>query len=182
MVQILPGHSSSHELQSAFSHLLKYHNHTDFVTGIMTGISEKGQISRQDLDEIQKNYPGATLSGYKSELLDLVIDYIVLALNDHLLTEEEIENVLYLKRLLKIREGDFYREKYMAIGLVLDKQFQLIYRNDYKVSLEEALRKVHLQDIFDLSYDQFLEFREKEIKNVLNNGADLRDLDTGKIP
>jgi hypothetical protein len=182
MVQFSSDNPLSTELQSAFSRLLKYHNHTEFVTGIMTQISEKGYITRQDLNAIQNHFPDVTLLKYKNELLDLVIDYIILALNDHLLTDEEIENVLYLKRLFEIRDGDFYREKYMAIGLVLDKQFQLIYRNDYKVSLEEALRKVHLQDIFDLSYDQFLEFKEKEIRNALNNGADLRDLDTGKIP
>jgi len=40
------------------------------------------------------------------------------------------------------------------------------------------LQKVDLQELFDLSYDQFLEFANIEDEKALKRGASLKDLDT----
>ena len=47
-----------------------------------------------------------------------------------------------------------------------------------KIDGNESSFKVDLQELFDLSYDQFLEFIDKEVNEALQRGASLNDLDT----
>ncbi len=102
-------------------------------------------------------------------------------LNDHIISGNEKFNVELLKKYFNIKEGDFYKIRYQEVEYILHRQFERIYQ-DNAVSKEEALGKVDLQDIFDLSYDQFEEFKEKEIRRALNQGADIAGLDASKFP
>lgn len=118
----------------------------------------------------------------KSDLIDLVLLYINLVLNDHVISSREYLNCKQLKLLFKIKEGDFYKHRYEEIKEVIYKQLERIYRDDNKISGEEALYKINLQGLFDLSYDQFLDFNEREIRIALEKGADIKDLDTVRYP
>ena len=84
-------------------------------------------------------------------------------MNDHVITENELKNIQYLKLIFKIQEGDFYKNRYDEIDDILTRQFYKMYRNDDKIDETEALHKVSLQKLFDLSYDQLLEFKEKKV-------------------
>lgn len=53
---------------------------------------------------------------------------------------------------------------------------------DNEVDLRESIHKVNLQEIFDLSYDQFEKFKETEVIRALERGADISKLDTINIP
>lgn len=44
--------------------------------------------------------------------------------------------------------------------------------------MKEALMKVDLQELFGLSYDQFLKFEQNAVKQALENGAEIKNLDT----
>lgn len=46
-----------------------------------------------------------------------------------------------------------------------------MYQND-KIDNMEALQKIQLQELFDLSYDQFLKLSDKAVKSAINRGAD----------
>ena len=79
--------------------------------------------------------------------------------------------------MFKIHEGDFYNIKYSEIEDILDRQLESMYQ-DNNINNEEALQKVELQELFNLSYDQFLELSAKAVKAAIDRGADPLDLDT----
>ena len=83
----------------------------------------------------------------------------------------------FLKRFFKILEVDFYSKKYHQIEEILNKQFEYMYQNNV-IDTNEALQKVELQQLFDLSYDQFLELSRKAVKGAIERGANVIDLDT----
>jgi hypothetical protein len=107
--------------------------------------------------------------------------YVNLVLNDHIITENEKRNIRLLKLYFKIEEGDFYRYRYQEVEEVLHRQFELLY-SDNKIDFNEALHKVELQDIFNVSYDQFEEFKQHEVSLAIERGAIVQDLEITKYP
>lgn len=98
------------------------------------------------------------ISYLKEDLLDLMLAYIHIILDDHYISEDEYQDISFLKILFKIEEGDFYARRYHQVKDILQSQVQMVWGIDNEVSIREALHKVNLQDLFDLSYDQFVEF------------------------
>ena len=80
--------------------------------------------------------------------------------------------------LFKIAEGDFYKLRYEEVNEILKEQLIRIYRDDNRIDQEESLHKVGLQELFSLSYDQFLQFANKEDILALEKGADSKDIDS----
>lgn len=113
----------------------------------------------------------------KSQLLDVIIAYITETLEDDCLSKEESDNVTQLKLLFRIVEGDFYRLKPEVVKRIIVIQIKKMLL-DNKVDNNEALLKVELQGLFDLSYDQFLNIFNSEVKMLINNGVEPSDLDT----
>lgn len=134
-------------------------------------------FDRQGVDVILQEYHVKEIQDIKEELLDLLLSYINLIIQDNFISENESKNLKFLKRLFKIQEGDFYNLRYKQIEEILDKQFQFIY-SDNQINTKEALHKVGLQELFDLSYDQFLELVDKEVKAAMERGANADELDT----
>jgi hypothetical protein len=133
-------------------------------------------------ENIQKNLAeyGYTLQDIKNDLLDILISYTNIVLEDNIITENEKRNFAFLKLYFKIKESDFYKYKLYEIKTILHRQFEKLYF-DNNISEEEALHSVNLQDMFDLSYNQFDEMKEEEIKRALENGANILNLDTANI-
>lgn len=134
-------------------------------------------ISRQKIESVLKEYDINKKEAQK-EFLDLILYYIEIALKDGVLTIKEKENILFLKKLFKIEEKSFYKFKKQEIAEILKVQLQRIYLNDLKIDNSETLFKVDLQEIFNLGYDEFLEFVNEEAIVALEQGAKIEDLDT----
>jgi hypothetical protein len=103
------------------------------------------------------------------------------ALKDNYLTQSEKRNVKFLKLILNVREGDFYNESeylFDEMSEIINTQLSLIYLDDNKIDQQEALFKVDLQELFDLSYDQFLEFSNVADQLAIERGANIQDLDS----
>jgi len=137
----------------------------------------RNELNKQSFDSLLEKHGVAQIEKIKPPLLDLLLLYINLILDDKYLTETEARNIKFLKRFFKITEGDFYEYRYYDIEKILDRQFDHMYR-DNKVDKGEALQKVALQEIFDLGYDQFLQLIEKAVQAALDRGANVEDLDT----
>lgn len=142
-----------------------------FVNAIYDVLVNQEPIGRESLLAIQRQHQVENLADYNEDLLDVILDYIGQTLNDHHLTPHELSHILRLKRLFGIKEGDFHRLRYAQVQDLLHHQCDRIYRDGNRISLEEALNKVNLQDAFDLSYDQFLAFKENEIRLALGRGV-----------
>lgn len=120
---------------------------------------------------------GVKLIDIRRESLDVIIGYAETALDDNILTEEEMNELRMLKRYLGIGDNDFLtygREE--AIKHILMRQLEFIVA-DKKVDSKEALMKTDLQELFGLSYDQFQVYEQEIVEDAIKNGANIEDLD-----
>lgn len=121
---------------------------------------------------------GRTMEDLREESIDVILNYIELCLEDDVLTQTEMETLVHLKRFLRIKEGDFLKyNKGKEIENILFLQLTKIFA-DNKVDNNEAMMKIDLQRLFDLSYDQYLAFEQRAVEEALSNGANIEDLDT----
>lgn len=153
---------------------------SEAVTDILDVICRKG-FDTQKLSIVLKEHNVKDISFLKLEMLDVLIACVGLILNDHVITDKEHKDFTLLKKILKIREGDFYKHQYPVISSLIGTQLRKIYK-DGTVDRLETIHKINLQGLFDLSYDQFLEFADGEILDALRSGADIRELDTARYP
>jgi hypothetical protein len=168
------------ELHLAFGKILSIESFSDYIIDIAELIYNS-ELNRENIQKILDEHKIKKIDDIKEDLLDLLIVYINLILNDHIISTNEKYNVELLKKYFKIQEGDFYKYRYQEVEDILHRQFERIYL-DNNVSKEEAIHHVDLQDLFNLGYDQFEEFKSNEIRRALDHGANILDLDTAKIP
>jgi HNH endonuclease len=164
------------ELQASFGTILTIESFSSYVNEIVELIYTN-ELDRPNLELVLKQYQIKYVEDIKEEILDMLLVYINLVLNDGVITENEAGNIKLLKRFFKIKEGDFYNLRYDEVDEVLNRQLERLYLDD-KIDEAESLYKVGLQELFDLSYDQFLEFSNKQDKAALQRGATLPALDT----
>lgn len=168
------------ELHRAFEIILSIKTFSNYISDIAE-IIYNGSLNSENMNLILKDYKIKNIRNINEELLDLVIVYINLALNDHIISENERKNIELLKKYFKIKEGDFISNRYSEIEDILQRQFERQY-SDNKIDDLESIHNVYLQEIFDLSYDQFDKFKAREIISALERGADIKSLDTASYP
>lgn len=112
----------------------------------------------------------------KVDFLHLIFEYIKFSLEDNSLTEEEREPLIYLKRLFQIQPGDFYNHSKWELEKLITSQLSKIYADNF-VTPEEALLKINIQELFDLSFDQMNEYAKKQAIISIQKGTDPTDLD-----
>ena len=168
------------ELHQAFEIILSIKTFSNYVSDIAEMIYN-GSLNSENLNTILNEYKIKNIRNINEELLDLIIVYINLVLNDHVISDNERKNIELLKIYFKIKEGDFIQKRYSEVEDVLQRQFERQYA-DNKIDQLESLHSFDLQQIFDLSYDQFDKFKEREIINALARGANITELDTAKHP
>lgn len=144
------------------------------MKSILSFIIEKVP-GRKDLERMLEE-KGLNFSVAKVHFLHFVLEYIKFTLKDDLISEEEKSNIMHLKRLFQIRPGDFYLHHNLEVEQVITDQFLKMYK-DNLVTNDEALLKVHLQEIFDLSFDQMNEYSKNESITSMKQGVDVKDLD-----
>lgn len=164
------------ELRQAFEKIALTENLSPVINKISALICNS-ELNQTTLHTVLDESKISHVEDIKGELLDLLLAYINKILDDNVITDKEARNFNFLKRLFKIKEGDFHNYKYFQVERVLDKQFEIMYSNN-DIDNEEALEKVELQELFDLSYDQFLQLIERTIKAAIGRGADPNRLDS----
>lgn len=161
-------------LSISFSKIGKKFLLAEYLQKICFDIVSK-PITRKDVDEILVSY-NVNSSLAKVDFINLIFEYVRDALEDNVLTATEKENIKFLKLLFRIQEGDFYLHNEVDVKASIALQMTRIYQDSF-ISDEEALLKVDLQEIFDLSFDQMNEY-SKGLANVLiKEGADPLRLD-----
>ncbi len=164
------------EFHEAFREILFDVNFSDYINEIIVLIFNN-ELDSIKVNEILKKYGLNQIEDMKEAILNLLLVYINIVLNDNVITENEARNVNLLKRFFKIKESDFFNYRRCEVEKILYKQFVRIYENNH-IDTEEALHKVGLQELFGLGYDEFLKFNNKEAEAALRRGANLNDLDT----
>ncbi len=162
------------QLREAFVYIIFKEDSKDYIKKILTLIRDN-KLDTDNQNKILTEYNIKRVEDIKEDLLDMLFAYITFVLDDSFITDNEAMNFKQLKRFFRIREGDFYKYHYRKIEDVLDKQFEHIYA-DNKIDTKEALHKVGLQELFDLSYDQFLKLVNKEVRAAFERGPALMNL------
>lgn len=135
----------------------------------------------RDIDQSLAKYRNQDADRIKIESIDFMLGYAHYILEDSAITEMEAYDFSALKRVFRIKEGEFLQYRSFQVREILKKEFIRIY-SDHFVDRKEELQKVNLQALFDLSYDQFEEMKKDEVINALLNGANPSDLDIAKLP
>lgn len=134
-----------------------------------------------DIDQSLASYRSQDTHRIKMESIDFMLGYADYILEDSAISEKEAYDFAALKRIFRIKEGEFLQYRSFEVKEILKKEFIRIY-SDHFVDRKEELEKVNLQALFDLSYDQFEEMKKDEVINALLNGANPSDLDIAKLP
>ena len=142
---------------------------------------KKGEFSIKDIDKILSRHSIKSIILLKNEALNLLLDYIEIVLDKDSLDPNKYYNIAILKRVFKIKEGDFFNLKFDLVENILNREFEKLY-NDNVIDSKEEIFKVDLQSIFDLSYDQFAKYREIHVFQALNRGANPNSLDIANLP
>ncbi len=145
-----------------------------YLKEICSSIIDK-TINKKSIDEILNKY-GVSHSLVKVDFICLIFEYIRIALEDNILTIIEKENIKFLKLLFHIQHGDFYFHNKTDVEATITYQLARIYADDY-ITDEEALLKVDLQEIFDLSFDQMNDYAKIEASVSIQKGVDPKNLD-----
>lgn len=106
------------ELHKAFGIILSIKSFSDYIIDIAELIYSK-ELNRENIQEVLDEHKIRKIEDIKEELLDLLIVYINLILNDHVISENEKFNIELLKKYFKIKEGDFYRLRYPEVKDIL---------------------------------------------------------------
>lgn len=168
--------SDDSQLKEAFAYIISIEGFKDYIKKISLLICNNN-LDRQNLEKVLNEHQIVQVEDIKEDILDMLMAYINFILHDNVITEQEAVNIKQLKRFFRIKEGDFYNYRHNKIESILNRQFEHVY-GDNKIDTEEALYKVGLQELFDLSYDQFLNLIDKEVKAALQRGANPNELDT----
>ena len=156
--------------------LLEQHQYSDVMNAALLLFSE-GNTSPVALKEKIEEY-NTTADNLRWEAVDVIVDYVKFILEDNILSSEEMHTLRMMKLYFHVQEGDFLKQhKDEQIEHILCRQLELIYQ-DKQVDRRESMMKVELQELFGLSYDQFLSFEHRAVEQALKNGADINDLDT----
>ena len=134
-----------------------------------------GDISIQEIEKTLVEY-NVHHNVAKLDFINFIFEYIKISFEDNILTDEEKIVINYLKRLFQILPGDFMFHSKGTVESVVCFQLSLLYSDNY-ITPEEAVMKIELQEIFDLSYDQMNGYSKTEAKISIRQGADLKDLD-----
>lgn len=110
------------------------------------------------------------------DFINIILQFIKFSLNDNVLTDEEKKDIIYLKRLFRIHPGDFFTHSKLTIENIIRFQLKRIY-DDHQVTIDEAVLKNDLQEIFDLSFDQMNEYAKIDAAVSIKNGAEPKNLD-----
>ena len=129
---------------------------------------ENGQTNPVLLKNTLQQY-GVKVQDLHDEAIVMLFAVVDIILDDNVLTKDEMDMLRLLKMFLKIKEGDIARSgREQDIARVLSRQLERMY-SDGLVDGGEDLMKVDLQELFDLSYDQFLKYDTDASKNALVN-------------
>jgi len=99
-----------HSISNAFSHYLGSNKLSERLAEIVQALAEESiqSTSLRNLIPLQEDPEYLAI---QSDLLDLVLFYIMSCLEDHYLTPNEASNIYYPKTVFHIQEEDFYNHK-----------------------------------------------------------------------
>lgn len=123
--------------------------------------------------------PDAALPEVRRNAAGFVIHYITLALDDHRISPEEMHNILSLKHIYALDEGDLLALQPPAVAELLEWEMSRILA-DEQVDRAEAIHQSDLQRALGLGYDQYLQLTRDALRPVVERLLEQARLRPGK--
>lgn len=159
--------TNSYEAADACSLYLISRQPSDHLSKLIT-LLVGGSLSPKVFNNLCVEWGLQDSPSFKEELLDLLLFYIEFCLKDHALTSNEKLSVRELKLLFRIKEGDFYKFKQPEVkGLLVNEVGRIL--DDKSVDKVEAVYQTDLQEIFGLSYDQYLKTTREPVVKIVDD-------------
>lgn len=136
------------------------------TTGEVASALAQRQLGSGVIPGILRTYGDAHEIWFRKQLLDLVLDFIEAAVTDGAISEKITQDIRSLKEDLGIREGEFFKYRPAEVAAILGQQLDYILE-DLQIDTAEDLYQVELQDVFDLSYDQYLQLTRSAFERAL---------------
>lgn len=146
--------TDKYSLREAFRRYLD----SEKLSGPIRSIGEmiaSGAFSRASFDELLQTEGLSAAPNLKETLLDLTLAFTRQCVEDHKLSEAEIDELETLVMNFRILEGDFYEFRREAVQEVISAQAMWMLEDQYVTEQEEVLQR-DLQRLFGLSYDQYV--------------------------
>jgi hypothetical protein len=144
---------SSWDYRDIFKAIVVTQGLPDYIHDIAVVLSEIG-FDKKAIGEALRKNGISTVKNIEEDLLDLLLAYLNIILDDHCISENEYKDFGLLKIFFKIREGAFYHKRYYQIRSIINSQMEYL-SEDEILNPDKATFTVHLQDLFDLGYDEF---------------------------
>src|SRR5690606_157803 len=90
-------------------------------------LSKNSKLYRSEIDQVLNEFHSGGYEGSKDGYPDLGFEYLNRVLEDGLIEEDEYTNATLLKRIFRIREGDFYKFRFDEVKQIILKQLFRIY-------------------------------------------------------
>lgn len=169
------------ELIKLLERLLAQYQYSPAMAAVLQSIVDGKWTSIRYKEILAENGVRSNSVEFKEECLDVALQFARLCLEDDALSDEEIKGMNMLKRLLFIEEGDFYKyDRRDAVEGIIAAQLYRLYDDNF-INYSEAVHKVELQGLFNLSYEQFESIVKDIAQDALERGADFINLDTYSI-
>ncbi|NZA26556.1 hypothetical protein H0E84_09170 [Luteimonas sp. SJ-92] len=110
--------------------------------------------------------PAASDRGVRWHAAGFVVHYVALALDDHRVSEREMGNILALKRIYRLDEGDLLALQRQAIADLLRLETAKLLA-DERVDDLELMHQADLQRALGLGYDEYLRLTRDSIRPVV---------------
>lgn len=141
-------------------------------TGELIAVLAGGRATAGDYHALVERHGLARERWFQKDRLDLVLSFVVSQLDDDTELVSLVGYAAWLKTFLHIREGEFVEHRAAEMAAILGEQLDRILA-DGEIDEEEELRQVHLQQVFDLSYDDYLRLTRRAFEIAM---ADFRAL------
>lgn len=129
---------------------------TDFLT----------QFCEADPQEITRRLAPEIAEQQKHEVTEFLVSAIRNAVDDHVLSDLEVQELRHVSRLLRIEEGEVLVHHRDDVSEFLGQELERLFE-DIRIDPAEAIHKVKLQELFGLSYDEFLSLTIPQTETVL---------------
>ena len=123
-----------------------------------------GDLTRESFDVMTGTLD--TSPSHLGDLLDIILSFTRSCSEDLELTPHELDCVRTLKRLFRIKEGDFLRFRGPDVHEAVSVQLEYVLADGY-IERAEDLHLVGLQQVFDLGFDDFTRIAHPDVLELL---------------
>jgi hypothetical protein len=124
------------------------------------------RLSEGDPQEVTERVSQALANEQKREVTAFLVSAIQHAVEDHALSDTEMQELRHVSRLLRVEEGEVLAQHPDEVSQFLGQELERLLE-DARIDAHEAIHKVKLQELLGLSYDEFLSLTIPQTEAVL---------------